>query len=108
MNAVQALVCFLATYIATGHVRADDNERRVLYVAEPGIRNYVESGGHGILVFDQLTDEEGRIVQSEKMLEIDFVGDQPVRAGDRSLIRSRRAATRGNAINHRLDCKARL
>ena len=30
----------------------------------------------------QLTDEEGRIVQSEKMLEIDFLGDHPVRAGD--------------------------
>lgn len=26
--------------------------RRLLYVAEPGIRNYLEYGGHGILVFD--------------------------------------------------------
>ncbi len=30
----------------------------------------------------QLTDELGRLVQSEKMLEIDFVGDRPVQAGD--------------------------
>lgn len=30
----------------------------------------------------QLTDEEARIVQSEKMLEVDFVGDKPIRAGD--------------------------
>ena len=52
MNTAQALVCFLATCIAIGQVRADDNERRLLYVAEPGIRNYVEFGGHGILVFD--------------------------------------------------------
>src|ERR1051326_1353707 len=27
-------------------------ERKLLYVAEPGIRNYLEYGGHGILVFD--------------------------------------------------------
>ena len=30
----------------------------------------------------QLTDEKGRMVMSEKMLEIDFVGNDPVRAGD--------------------------
>src|SRR5438445_362719 len=29
-----------------------DNERHYLYVAEPGIRNYVEHGGVGVLVFD--------------------------------------------------------
>ncbi|MBI4661385.1 MAG: hypothetical protein HY735_21390 [Verrucomicrobia bacterium] len=28
-------------------------ERRLLYVAEPGIRNYLEYGGHGLLVFDR-------------------------------------------------------
>lgn len=28
------------------------NVRRLLYVASPGIRNYVEYGGHGILVYD--------------------------------------------------------
>jgi len=27
-------------------------ERKLLYVAAPGIRNYLEHGGHGILVFD--------------------------------------------------------
>ncbi len=30
----------------------ETSERRLLYVAEPGIRNYLEYGGHGILVFD--------------------------------------------------------
>jgi len=29
-----------------------DNEHHYLYVAEPGIRNYVEHGGIGVLVFD--------------------------------------------------------
>ena len=33
--------------------RSEDGvERRLLYVAAPGIRNYLEYGGHGILVFD--------------------------------------------------------
>src|SRR5258708_32397616 len=31
---------------------APDAEHHFLYVAEPGIRNYVEHGGIGILVFD--------------------------------------------------------
>jgi WD40 repeat protein len=31
---------------------ADDKPRRLLYVACPGIRNYLEYGGHGLLVFD--------------------------------------------------------
>ena len=48
---------FLATTAAAltlpfaPRVRAGD-ERRFLYVAEPGIRNYVEYGGIGVLVFD--------------------------------------------------------
>lgn len=33
-------------------------------------------------VVAQLTDETGAAVQSEKLLEIDFKGDQPIRAGD--------------------------
>jgi hypothetical protein len=31
---------------------AKAEERRLLYVAVPGIRNYLEYGGHGLLVFD--------------------------------------------------------
>jgi DNA-binding beta-propeller fold protein YncE len=31
---------------------AQKNTTRYLYVAEPGIRNYLEYGGHGILVYD--------------------------------------------------------
>ncbi len=33
-------------------------------------------------VVAQLTDETGAAVQSEKLLEIDFRGNQPSRAGD--------------------------
>lgn len=31
---------------------AQTADRRLLYVATPGIRNYLEHGGHGVLVFD--------------------------------------------------------
>ncbi|MBM3836923.1 MAG: hypothetical protein FJ398_02980 [Verrucomicrobia bacterium] len=31
---------------------AKSGERRLLYVAQPGIRNYLEYGGHGLIVFD--------------------------------------------------------
>jgi hypothetical protein len=34
-----------------GEIRANEPVRR-LYVAEPGIRNYLEYGGHGLLVYD--------------------------------------------------------
>lgn len=33
-------------------VADETKDRRLLYVAEPGIRNYLEYGGHGILVYD--------------------------------------------------------
>src|SRR5258708_95408 len=32
--------------------KTDLAERKLLYVATPGIRDYLEYGGHGILVFD--------------------------------------------------------
>jgi DNA-binding beta-propeller fold protein YncE len=35
-----------------GHTAGLDAERHYLYVAEPGIRNYVEYGGVGVLVYD--------------------------------------------------------
>jgi DNA-binding beta-propeller fold protein YncE len=43
----------LALAAATTGLRSDsDGERHFLYVAEPGIRNYVEYGGVGVLVYD--------------------------------------------------------
>jgi hypothetical protein len=41
------LVCWFACAPKTQGI-----ERRLLYVAEPGIRDYLEYGGHGLLVFD--------------------------------------------------------
>src|SRR5687767_3982968 len=37
--------------IATGD-HGDVRRQRFLYVASPGVRDYVEWGGHGVLVFD--------------------------------------------------------
>lgn len=40
--------------VLTGLIpRSRADERRLLYVAVPGIRNYLEYGGHGLLVFDR-------------------------------------------------------
>ena len=46
-----AVVLFSLT-VACPAATQDSKERRLLYVAEPGIRDYVEYGGHGLLVFD--------------------------------------------------------
>src|SRR3989440_5322883 len=35
-----------------GQCRAAEYERKLLYVAEPGIRNYLEYGGHGAVGYD--------------------------------------------------------
>ncbi len=42
----------LAYALAALSLRAAENEKRLHYVAGPGIRNYLEYGGHGVLVFD--------------------------------------------------------
>ena len=44
------VLAFLLLQTIPGVSRAA--ERRLLYVAEPGIRDYLEYGGHGLLVFD--------------------------------------------------------
>src|SRR3954462_5896694 len=41
-----AIFAFIALF------QNDAAEQRFLYVAEPGIRDYLEYGGHGIIVFD--------------------------------------------------------
>ena len=48
--------------------------------AYPSTGDVVEVKSRKIVA--ELTDEAGRAVQSEKLLEVDFDGDQPVRAGD--------------------------
>src|SRR5438876_8736084 len=47
--------CFLALLFAASFLPAQTSggkEKHLLYVASPGIRNYEEHGGVGILVFD--------------------------------------------------------
>src|SRR5438034_498243 len=46
------LGCLVAITIFAPLQRAGAKEKHLLYVATPGIRNYVEYGGVGILVFD--------------------------------------------------------
>lgn len=45
------LACCLAL-LAAAPLSAAEGEHRYLYVAMPGVRNYLEYGGHGMLVFD--------------------------------------------------------
>ncbi len=49
-----SLKCLLALVCSLGAstLQAVGSEQRLLYVAAPGIRNYLEYGGHGVLVFD--------------------------------------------------------
>ena len=56
---VLVLVLVMIHGARTGFLRAQETSksdssstRRRLYVAEPGIRDYLEYGGHGLLVFD--------------------------------------------------------
>jgi DNA-binding beta-propeller fold protein YncE len=59
---------FTAAALPASPARADDKdtgkEHRRLYVATPGIRNYLEYGGHGLLVFD--IDDGHRFVKRIK------------------------------------------
>jgi hypothetical protein len=48
----RTLLKLLAGAIPAAYLPQAARERRYLYVAEPGIRNYVEYGGVGILVYD--------------------------------------------------------
>src|SRR6185503_6590928 len=47
-----AALCGESLVTAAGAAAANPGDRRLLYVAVPGIRDYLERGGHGVLVFD--------------------------------------------------------
>jgi DNA-binding beta-propeller fold protein YncE len=51
---------------------ADLKEKHLLYVAAPGIRNYLEYGGHGLLVFDM--DHGHKFVKRIKTSGLDSQG----------------------------------
>lgn len=52
-RSIMQVVFVCSGLVYSVHARAEDSAvRRQLYVAAPGIRNYLEYGGHGVLVFD--------------------------------------------------------
>ncbi len=51
---------------------ANANEKHLLYVAVPGIRNYLEYGGHGLIVFDM--DQGHKFVKRIKTSGVDSQG----------------------------------
>jgi DNA-binding beta-propeller fold protein YncE len=52
MRLLRLLCAFLLVCSLAPVAPAAEQERRYLYVATPGIRDYLEFGGHGVLVFD--------------------------------------------------------
>lgn len=71
-----ASVCLTTLAIAAGHLHgaARSDERHYLYLAAPGIRNYVEHGGIGILVYDM--DQGHRFVRRIPTFDVP-AGAQP-------------------------------
>jgi hypothetical protein len=55
-----------------GAGRRKAGETRLLYVATPGIRNYLEYGGHGVVVFD--IDHGHRFVKRIPLAGLDEKG----------------------------------
>ena len=51
---ILAIAALIGAAVGTlgGRTATGAEERRLLYVAAPGIRDYLEYGGHGLLVFD--------------------------------------------------------
>ena len=58
---VRVFFLLLAVLFVAAPARAAEGERRLLYVVTPGIRDYLEFGGAGILVFD--IDDNHRFVK---------------------------------------------
>ena len=53
LTAFGALIAGAASVVAADEqVKPEEPVRRFLYVAVPGVRDYLEHGGHGLLVFD--------------------------------------------------------
>ena len=61
-------------FIAAGALAAaeEKSEHKFLYVATPGIRDYLEYGGHGILVFD--IDHDHKFVKRIPSAGLDETG----------------------------------
>ena len=79
--AVAALGCLLACVVRAdrGALAAEPSAskagtaaRRLLYVATPGVRDYLEYGGHGLVVFD--IDDGHKFVRRIKTAGVDAAG----------------------------------
>ncbi|MCI0747592.1 MAG: hypothetical protein L0Y58_19475 [Verrucomicrobia subdivision 3 bacterium] len=68
MKMIIALLLTCTALIAS----ESSDERRYLYVAVPGIRNYLEYGGHGLLVFD--IDHGHKFVKRIRTAGVDETG----------------------------------
>jgi DNA-binding beta-propeller fold protein YncE len=58
LHPILALAATALVSHAAAAAETPSGEHRYLYVAEPGIRDYLEYGGHGILVFDMDHDHQ--------------------------------------------------
>lgn len=67
-----ALLIFSALLPVARTAEAPPAEGRFLYVAAPGVRDYLEYGGHGVLVFD--IDHGHRFVRRIKSSGVDAAG----------------------------------
>jgi hypothetical protein len=67
-----ALLVVLSLFPGFVSRAAESETRRLLYVAVPGIRNYLEYGGHGLLVFD--IDRGHKFVKRIKTSGLDSQG----------------------------------
>src|SRR6188474_2059390 len=65
------LLLSLVAGCASSPASHQDGDKRLLYVAAPGIRNYLEWGGAGILVYD--IDQGHRFV---KRIPVSYLDDQ--------------------------------
>jgi DNA-binding beta-propeller fold protein YncE len=76
MNTFHRFVaCAVCIFASTALGDDETGVQRLLYVAEPGIRNYLEYGGHGVLVFD--IDDGHRFVRRIPIGGLDDAG-QPL------------------------------
>jgi hypothetical protein len=70
-----ALVALFIANFSTDAAEKESGQHRRLYVAVPGIRNYLEYGGHGLLIFD--IDNGHKFLKRIKTLGLDDKG-QPL------------------------------
>jgi DNA-binding beta-propeller fold protein YncE len=69
---MKRLLLAISVLLTALQLQSAESERRLLYVATPGIRNYLEYGGHGLLVFD--IDHGHKFVKRIKTSGLDSEG----------------------------------